>query len=484
MATLTAVALAPNYTLSAPAAASYTIAPLAATPTFSPVGGTYLTAQTVTISDATSAAAIYYTTNGTAPTAASTPYTAPITVSTTETLEAIAVAAGYTNSPPASATYTIQPSTTGELQFVAMTPCRIADTRNATGAFGGPELAAGTSRTFNVPQSACNVPGNAAAYSLNVTVVPVEPLAFLIVWPTGEVQPVVSTLNSDDGRVKANAIITPAGTSGGISVFASDTTQFILDIDGYFVPEGTSTAGLEFYPLTPCRMADTRTAAGPLGGPTLTGGVGRAFPLLSSTCGVPSTVQAYSLNITAVPHSSLGFLTVWPTGQAQPVVSTLNSSTGTATANAAIVPTGIGGDISIFVSDTADVILDVNGYFAAPGAGGLSLYTVAPCRALDTRSAAGAFQGTLTVPVHGSSCAPPATAQAYVLNATVLPTATLSYLTLWAAGGTQPDVSTLNASDGAVTSNMAIVPTTNGSVDAFAADATNLLLDLSSYFAP
>jgi hypothetical protein len=88
------------------------------------------------------------------------------------------------------------------------------------------------------------------------------------------------------------------------------------------------------------------------------------------------------------------------------------------------------------------------------------------------------------VPVHGSSCAPPATAQAYVLNATVLPTATLSYLTLWAAGGTQPDVSTLNASDGAVTSNMAIVPTTNGSVDAFAADATNLLLDLSSYFAP
>jgi hypothetical protein len=86
------------------------------------------------------------------------------------------------------------------------------------------------------------------------------------------------------------------------------------------------------------------------------------------------------------------------------------------------------------------------------------------------------------VPVHGSSCAPPATAQA--LNATVLPSATLSCPTLWAAGGTQPGVSTLNANDGAITSNMAIVPTTNRSIDALATDATNLLLDLSSYFSP
>ena len=55
----------------------------------------------------------------------------------------------------------------------------------------------------------------------------------------------------------------------------------------------------------------------------------------------------------------------------------------------------------------------------------------------------------------------------------------------WAAAGApQPDVSTLNASDGAVTSNMAIVPTTNGTIEVFATDSTNLLLDLSGYFAP
>ena len=70
------------------------------------------------------------------------------------------------------------------------------------------------------------------------------------------------------------------------------------------------------------------------------------------------------------------------------------------------------------------------------------------------------------------------------MNATVVPTGSLSYLTLWAAGGTQPDVSTLNAPDGAVTSNMAIVPTSNGTIDAFSTDSTQLILDISSYFAP
>jgi hypothetical protein len=82
----------------------------AATPTFSPAAGTYSSAQSVTISDATSGATIYYTTNGTTPTTSSTKYTGPVTVSSTETLEAIAVVTGDTNSTVASAAYTIASS--------------------------------------------------------------------------------------------------------------------------------------------------------------------------------------------------------------------------------------------------------------------------------------------------------------------------------------------------------------------------------------
>jgi hypothetical protein len=62
----------------------------------------------------------------------------------------------------------------------------------------------------------------------------------------------------------------------------------------------------------------------------------------------------------------------------------------------------------------------------------------------------------------------------------------MGYLTLWPDGGDQPNASTLNAYDGKITSNMAIVPAsmTNGKVDAYAYGLTNLILDISSYFAP
>jgi len=86
--------------------------------------------------------------------------------------------------------------------------------------------------------------------------------------------------------------------------------------------------------------------------------------------------------------------------------------------------------------------------------------------------------------VTSSGCAPPAGARAYTFNATVLPVGPLGYLTLWSDGETRPGVSTLNALDGLVTSNMAIVPTTNGSIDAYASSLTQLILDISSYFAP
>jgi N-acetylneuraminic acid mutarotase len=96
----------------------------AAEPTFSVPAGTYTSVQTVTLSDTTSGATIYYTINGTTPTTSSTAYTAPITVSTSETIEAIAVAGGFAPSAVSSASYIINlppPSFTFAASPIALT---------------------------------------------------------------------------------------------------------------------------------------------------------------------------------------------------------------------------------------------------------------------------------------------------------------------------------------------------------------------------
>jgi len=370
---------------------------------------------------------------------------------------------------------------TTPLQYVPITPCRVVDTRNADGPFGGPILAAELARSFSIPDGACNIPANAAAYSLNVSAVPSSALGALTIWPTGLSQPLVSTLNSD-GRIKSNAAIVVAGFGGGVNVYVSQAVHLVLDISGYFMA-GNATA-LKFFPLTPCRIADTRQANGAFGTPYLSAGVARSFPILSSACNFPSNAQAYSLNFTAVPHTPLGSLTVWPAGGAEPLASTLNAVTGVTTSNAALVQAGTGGAIDVLASNDTDLIIDANGYFADSATGGLSLYTLTPCRVLDTRLSSGQFSGTLAVNVTASPCSVPSEAQAFVFSPTVVPSEPLGALTMWAADQSQPLVATLTAVDGVVTSNMAIVPASDGSVNAFASNPTQLVLDISSYFAP
>jgi uncharacterized repeat protein (TIGR03803 family) len=363
------------------------------------------------------------------------------------------------------------------IQFNPITPCRLVDTRQT-----GDPIQGGTSQSYILSQlGGCNIPASAAAYSLNVTVVPYTTLGYLTIWPTGEAQPTTSLLNSPDGRTKANAAIVPAGTNGAVRVYASNTTDVILDIDGYFAAPGSET--YQFYPLTPCRIVDTRNNQD---GGMLKAGVERDYSI-AGNCAVPSNAVAYSFNVTVLPAAGgLDYLTVWPKGESRPTVSTLNDNTGTVVANAAIVPAGSENATAFYPhSNATNLLVDVDGYFGAPGTGGLSMYPAAPCRVLDTRQNNGQpFSGEKTVNVVGSACAPPSNAAAYIFNATVVPPSPMLYLTLWPDGEQQPVVSTLNAEDGYITSNMAIVPTNNGSIDAYAYALTQLILDISGYFAP
>src|SRR5204863_9223812 len=107
--TLRAMAAASGMANSSVTSATYTIRVVA--PTFSPAGGTYTSTLSVSISETTPGATIYYTTDGSTPTTASSVYAGPISVTRTTTLRAMAAAPGMANSAVTSATYTLQTAT-------------------------------------------------------------------------------------------------------------------------------------------------------------------------------------------------------------------------------------------------------------------------------------------------------------------------------------------------------------------------------------
>jgi hypothetical protein len=121
----------------------------------------------------------------------------------------------------------------------------------------------------------------------------------------------------------------------------------------------------QYHSLTPCRVADTRAAQGPI----LVDAGTRTFSV-QGVCGVPSGAKAVSINVTAVGPNGAGFLTLFPAGTTQPVVSNLNFAAGEpALGNGAIVPLAAAApDLSVFsrvaiASGTVHMVIDVTGYF-------------------------------------------------------------------------------------------------------------------------
>jgi hypothetical protein len=130
---------------------------------------------------------------------------------------------------------------------------------------------------------------------------------------------------------------------------------------------------LSFFTVQPCRLLDTRDAAGPYGGPGVpTGGI-RSFTV-GSRCGVPTTARAVSLNVTVVAPAERGHLLLYPAGIAQPPASTINYHAGRVRANNTVVGLGVSGAVTVFAGGTpggeVQTIIDVTGYFDDPAAAG------------------------------------------------------------------------------------------------------------------
>ena len=123
----------------------------------------------------------------------------------------------------------------------------------------------------------------------------------------------------------------------------------------------------DFYTVTPCRVVDTRNAAGPTGGPALYAGATRAFPVTGGACGIPSTATAASVNVAAVGAAANGHLTLYRGDvTSPPLTSNINFSAGvTRSCNAIVLLATNFGTINAINRSAGSVhlVLDVNGYF-------------------------------------------------------------------------------------------------------------------------
>ena len=180
-------------------------------------------------------------------------------------------ASGYAG--PAVETNTTIP--TPPIAFVAIQPCRLADTRGTgglfTGVFGPPALVALAPRVFPVA-GYCGIPNTAQAVSANLTVTQPVANGWVSMWPEGAAQPspLVSSINYATGQTLANAVIAPLGTNGGITLYSKVETHVIIDVNGYYDtgaagPEGPAGPQGEIGPAGPAGPQGEQGPAGPQG---------------------------------------------------------------------------------------------------------------------------------------------------------------------------------------------------------------------------
>lgn len=374
------------------------------------------------------------------------------------------------------------------LRFNPITPCRVLDTRGNgfAGLFGQPSLVAGTIRTLPITNAGCPVSSLARAYALNVTLVPIAggPVTAVTLWPSGYPRPTVNTVVEPRGRIVATNALIASGPTGAIDVYSTNATDLVIDVGGYFT-EGPS--GLEYYPITPCRIVETRPSEAPadigtlFGPPVMTAGSTRSFPLPQGRCGLPATALAYHVNFTVVPSGPLGYITAYPSGQPRPFTSILNSIDGRVLANGAIVAAGTNSGIDVFATNETHLIVDVAGYFAAANGTGTVFNTVIPCRV----SALTLQTYPQALPVAGY-CGTSGSSVAAAMNVTATMNQPVGYISVWPAGLPWPYTSLMNAIDavpGSAVGNGVIVQTgSGGQINIVTTNPAAATLDVTGFF--
>jgi hypothetical protein len=207
------------------------------------------------------------------------------------------------------------------------------------------------------------------------------------------------------------------------------------------------------------------------------------FPDASQYCSVPPVARAYSMTVTVAPPGPLQFLTAWPTGGAQPNVSSINSPAGRTLANSLLIPVSPFGGVDVSVFDRSDVIIDITGYFAPDDGTGLFYFPVTQCRLHDSQFTDEQAK-TIAVPSAAGCSGIPVSAKAYLVNATALPGGSpMPFLTVYPTGQVRPNASMLNAFEGQTVTNASIIPAgAGGGVDVFAYRRSQVVVEMSGYF--
>jgi hypothetical protein len=179
----------------------------------------------------------------------------------------------------ASAPSTAATGSGAGLVFIAITPCRVMDTRGAggsgkTGAFGAPSLVAGQARVVPVPSSNCGVPA-AVAYSMNfVSITPAgQPVGWIAAWQDDTAWTGTVVLNAYLGGVVDNMAVVPAGADGGIQVLTTNDGDLVIDMNGYYVQAPTIQG-----PIGPQGPTGNTGATGLTGATGVAGPIGATGP--------------------------------------------------------------------------------------------------------------------------------------------------------------------------------------------------------------